>query len=68
MRTLRTISLLSLMILMLLATQQATADVFASHVRLTQEGAAYVVRFVLSDRADSVVVKISDNSTVVRTL
>lgn len=64
MRLLRTI-----FVLVLFAgfgVQQSMADVFAHHIRMSKEGGEYIVRFVLSDHADSVVVTFKDGSTVLR--
>ncbi|MBI2619059.1 MAG: T9SS type A sorting domain-containing protein [Ignavibacteriales bacterium] len=48
--------------------QQSMADVFAHNIRFSKEGGNYVVRFVLSDNADSVLVTFKDGSTVLRTV
>jgi hypothetical protein len=66
--------------MVLLATSQALANVYASNIRVTQQGTQGVfdgkfsdgtgvsIRFVLSDHADSVIVTIKNGSVVVRTL
>ncbi|MCK5572824.1 MAG: hypothetical protein KAJ12_08680, partial [Bacteroidetes bacterium] len=60
--------------------EPASANVFPSNVRVTQEGSddsfdgkftdgtGAAIRFVLSDHADSVVVVLKDNGTIIRTL
>lgn len=72
--------LILLAALLLVASTQALANVYASNIRVTQQGtqAAFdgkftdgtgvSIRFVLSDHADSVVVTIKNGSVVVRTL
>lgn len=72
--------LILLSAMLLLVTSQALANVYASNVRITQQGtqAAFdgkfndgtgvSIRFVLSDRADSVIATIKNGSVVVRTL
>jgi flagellar hook assembly protein FlgD len=66
--------------MLLLVTSQALANVYASNIRVTQQGTlgpfdgrfsdgtGVSIRFVLSDHADSVIVTIKNGSTVVRTL
>jgi flagellar hook assembly protein FlgD len=77
------ISLLGLLVFAVSAffvAEPASANVFPSNVRVTQEGSSdpfdgsftdgtgAAIRFVLSDHADSAVVVIKDGSTVVRTI
>jgi len=75
------VSLTALCVLLLFTpAQQASANVFAHNVRITQpgsdapfdakftDGTGAAIRFVLSDHADSVVISISQGMTPVRTL
>ncbi|GEM_PF-5244993 len=80
MNSLRASLFLVLGVLTCASVQSARADVFASHVRVTQptsnaafdgsfaDGTGAAIRFVLADRADSIVVQIKSGQTVVRTI
>ncbi len=81
MRTLSGFCLVALAVtLLVLPVQQASANVFAHNIRITQptsdapfdakfsDGSGAAIRFVLSDRADSVLVHIMMGPTTVRTL
>lgn len=80
MKLLRTAGLLLLLVIFSSAAQYALADTFPSFVRVTQEnstlifdgkfddGTGAAIRFILSDHADSVLVRIKSGSTVIRTI
>ncbi|MBI3111094.1 MAG: T9SS type A sorting domain-containing protein [Ignavibacteriales bacterium] len=80
MRSLLICTALALIIVLCAVVQPAKADVYPSHVRVTQatstaafdgsftDGTAAAIRFILSDHADSVIVRIRSGQTVVRTI
>lgn len=80
MKLLRTAGLLLLSVIFSSVAQYALADTFPSYVRVTQDnstgifdgrfndGTGAAIRFILSDHADSVIVRIKSGQTVVRTL
>ena len=80
MKLLRTAGLLLLLVIFCSVAQYALADTFPSWVRVTQEnstslfdgkfndGTVAAIRFILSDHADSVLVRIKSGQTVIRTI
>jgi flagellar hook assembly protein FlgD len=80
MKLLRTAGLLLLLVIFSTVAQYALADTFPSFVRVTQEnstslfdgkfndGTGAAIRFILSDHADSVLVRIKSGQTVLRTI
>ena len=80
MKLLRTACLILLSVIFFSVAQHALADTFPSWVRVTQEnstslfdgkfndGTLAAIRFILSDHADSVLVRIKSGQTVLRTI
>ncbi len=80
MKKFSTVTVIALAVLLCLSAERALAVVFASNVRVTQpsseapfdlrfnDGTGAVIRFSLSDHADSVLVRIKSGVTVLRTI